>query len=100
MKKIWTIAALLIGLASCQKESTIEPTIEGYWYDRLDKASISEYISLKDSVHIIKSLTNGNVYRGRVYLLPLGKIWIMNHKTEYKFNRTTLEYDRTVLFRK
>lgn len=101
MKKI-IIASLLIGLVSCQKENTTEPlTINGTWYNNIEtkKASISEYISLKDSVHIVTSLSDKKVYKGKVYLLPLGRIFIMNHETEYKFEGNILSYDRMILYR-
>lgn len=101
MRKICTIAALLIGLASCQKETTEPLTINGTWYDNKEtkKANITEYISLKDSTHIITDLISKRTYKGKIYLLPLGKIFIMNHQTDYKFEGNIFSYDRTILYR-
>ena len=102
MKKI-IIAILLLGLvASCTKENTIEPlSINGYWYDRpnKDSAFFSEYISLKDSVHIFKNLTTKKEYRSKVYLLPLEKIFINNSVQSYKFDAHNFQYGNTILYR-
>jgi hypothetical protein len=101
--KIKIIAILLIGfLVSCTKETTIEPiTINGYWYDKpnKDSSSFTEYISLKDSVHIYKNLITKKEIKGKVYLLPLDKIFINNSVQTYKFDAHNLQYGKIILYR-
>lgn len=97
------LATLLLGLVvGCTKENTIEPiTLNGYWYDmpNKDSAFFSEYISLKDSVHIFKNLTTKKEVKGKVYLLPLDKIFINNSIQSYKFDAHNLQYGKIILYR-